>query len=244
MASSSPFSDKGNPFRADLDVQGFGPTDGEVAAIETEIARLKPIIADFPTKILHVNIEYNRTSNDYEVKLALVLPGQTFATGRVTEAWEVGLESSVQNLIRRVAHYKSTMSGEMEHAHAAAGTAMEITPDWQIDGEAVRKAIEADDYPAFRSQMMAIEPRLRERIGRWVQRYPVVQMMIGDRITIADLVEEVFLHAFDQYDQWHSEMFFGQWLETLIDPVVRAVARDPKGEVEAISFQRVWSEPQ
>jgi len=37
-------------------------------------------------------------------------------------------------------------------------------------------------------------------------------------------------------------MFFGQWIETLIDPAMKAIARDPEGELEAISFQQTWNE--
>jgi len=90
--------------------------------------------------------------------------------------------------------------------------------------------------------MYPIEASLRDRVGRWVQRYPQIQAKIGTRFTIADIVEETFMLAFDRFKDWRPEMFFGKWIETLIDPAMRAIARDPEGELEAISFQHTWNE--
>ena len=33
-----------------------------------------------------------------------------------------------------------------------------------------------------------------------------------------------------------------QWIEKLIDPAMKAIAHDPEGELETISFQRTWNE--
>ncbi len=145
-------------------------------------------------------------------------------------------------MIRRIEHYKSTMSGEPEQARVAAGTTMEVEPNRPMDGKQVVAAIESGDYTEFRKAMHPIEESLRNRVGRWVQRYPQIQAKIGTRFTIADIVEETFMLAFDRYGDWQPEMFFGQWIETLIDPAMKAIAHDPEGELEAISFQRTWSE--
>lgn len=85
-------------------------------------------------------------------------------------------------------------------------------------------AVESGDYTKFRMAMYPIEESLRDRIGRWVQRYPQIQASIGTRFTIADIVEETFMLAFDRYHGWKPEMFFGQWIETLIDPAMKAIA--------------------
>ena len=31
--------------------------------------------------------------------------------------------------------------------------------------------------------------------------------------------------AFDRYHDWQPEMFFGQWVETLIDPAMKAIQK-------------------
>lgn len=231
-------------FDTDLDVEGFTPTELERESIAAEVERIQPLVAEFPTQILHTNIQYNSHSEEYEVKLALVLPGQTFATGNVTESWQQGLETSVQKMIRRIEHYKITMSGGMEQAHAAAGTTMEVEPNRRIDGQRVTTAVQQGNFTEFRKAMYPIEASLRDRVGRWIQRYPQIQGMIGDRFTIADIVEETFMLAFDRFGDWHPEMFFGQWIESLIDPAMKAIAKDPDGELEAIGFLRSWEETQ
>lgn len=229
-------------FDTDLDVEGFTPTDAETQNIAAEVDRIRPLVQEFPTQILHINLEYNANSEEYEVKLALVLPGQTFATGDVSEVWEQSLEKSVQKMIRRIEHYKSAMSGEPEQAHIAAGTTMEVEPNRRMDGKQVVAAVESGNYAEFRKAMYPIEASLRDRVGRWVQRYPQIQAKIGTRITIADIVEETFMLAFDRYNDWQPEMFFGQWIETLIDPAMKGIAHDPEGELETISFQRTWNQ--
>ena len=229
-------------FEVDLDAEGFQPTTAERQLIETEVDRLAPLVAEFPTQILHVNVRYNQNSESYEVKLALVLPGQTFATGNVSESWHGSLETSVQKMVRRIEHYKSVLERDPQHARAVAGTTTEVEPNRQIDGLAVQAAIEAGSYNDFRQLMFPLEESLRDRIGRWIQRYPQIQSMLGERFTIADVMEETFLMAFDNHDQWHPEMFYGQWIESLIDPALKAIAQDPEGELESISFLQSWNE--
>ncbi len=229
-------------FDTDLDIEGFTPTDAETQTIAAEVDRIRPLVKEFPTQIVHINLEYNPNSEEYEVKLALVLPGQTFATGDVSEVWEQSLEKSVQKLIRRIEHYKSSMSGEPEQARIAAGTTMEVEPNRRMDGKMVAAAVESGNYAEFRKGMYPIEESLRNRVGRWVQRYPQIQAKIGSQFTIADIVEETFMLAFDRYSHWHPELLFGQWIENLIDPAMKAIANDSEGELEIISFQRTWNE--
>ena len=76
------------------------------------------------------------------------------------------------------------------------------------------------------------------RIGRWIQRYPEVEGQIGVRFEIADVVEEVFLMAFDQYDRRPKDVRFGDWLEQLIDPSVKLLRDHTEEELENIQFVR------
>ena len=227
--------------RIDLDVEGMKLSDAETATVEAEVDRIKPLTAEFPVQILHVNLRYNRNSEEYEVKLALVLTGQTFATADVSESWHGSLENCVRKMIRRVEHYKQDLSN-VESRSRAVNSEAHVEPTRQIDAVAVRTALSENDYAAFRREMGPFDASLRDRIGRWVQMYPQVDAMVGERLTLADIVEEVFLMAYEQFDSWHPEMLFGQWLETLIDPAVKAIARDPDGELEAISFQKTWQD--
>ena len=231
-----------SPFRMDIDAEGFELTDRERSVIDAEIGKLLPLIEDFPTQILHVNLKYNGNSEEYEVRLALVLPKQTFATGGVDQAWHPVMETAITKMMRRVEHYKQDLSHVTERRHHALDTDHAVEPSWQIDGDKVREAVESDNYAAFRECMLPLEGTLRDRIGRWVERYPRVEAMIGEKIFIADIMEEVFLMAFDRFDHWTDGLTFGAWCETLVDPAVKAIANDPTGELEKISFLRSWQE--
>lgn len=234
--------DVATPFRMDIDASGFEMTDRERDEVDAEVGKLLPLIEDFPTQVLHVNVKYNGNSEEYEVRLALVLPGQTFATGGVDHAWLPVMETAITKMMRRVEHYKEDLSHVTERRHHALDTDHVVEPSYQIDADAVRDAVATDNYAVFRTAMMPLEGKLRERIGRWVERYPRVEAMIGEKLFIADIMEEVFLMAFDRYDHWTDGLTFGAWVETLVDPAVKAIANDPDGELEQISFLRSWQE--
>src|SRR5947207_656222 len=74
-------------------------------------------------------------------------------------------------------------------------------------------------------------------VGRWVERDPATDAAIGTRFTIADVVEEVFLTAFETYDDRPQGLRFGDWLDSLIDPAVKELLRHPE-ELESVSLAR------
>jgi hypothetical protein len=79
---------------------------------------------------------------------------------------------------------------------------------------------------------------VRRRAGQWIERYPEVQGQIGRRLEVEDVVEEVFLLAFEHYGQRPADVRLGEWLNTLIDPAVRALQSRPDEELENISLVR------
>ncbi len=94
------------------------------------------------------------------------------------------------------------------------------------------------DYAAFRTATFAYEEPLRKRAGRWVERYPRAEAQIGNKLEMADVVEEVFLDAFEQYDRRPKGVRFGEWLEGLIDPAVKELLAHPDEELENIALAR------
>ena len=79
---------------------------------------------------------------------------------------------------------------------------------------------------------------MRKRAGRWIQRYPKIEAQLGQRFDLADITEEVFLNAFQRYDEHPREVPFGDWLEKLIDPSVKVLSEDTDEELANISFAR------
>lgn len=67
-----------------------------------------------------------------------------------------------------------------------------------------------------------------------MQRYPDLQARIGRGLEIADLVEEVFLIAFERYASRPTDVPFGTWLENLIDPAVKELQVRGDAELENI----------
>lgn len=122
------------------------------------------------------------------------------------------------------------------------GTLQEVTPDVAPELDVLERAIEARDYLAFREEMAGFDGSLRERVGRWVQRYPELDREVGERLPVADVMEEVYLTAYDQFLERPTEMRLGDWLEGLVDPGIRNLLRHPDEEAEEISFARTLRE--
>ena len=90
--------------------------------------------------------------------------------------------------------------------------------------------------------MFAFEGPLRERVGRWIERYPQVAAQLQEQVYLEDIIEEVFLTAFDEYNHRPEAIAFGEWLENLIDPAVRLVSKGEDEELDNISFARTLKE--
>src|SRR5438477_11847244 len=89
------------------------------------------------------------------------------------------------------------------------------------DSGILGEAVKAGNYQAFRSALVPYEEWLRKRAGRWIQRYPEAEAKLGQGLAIGDLVEEVYLVAFEHYPHWPREVPFHEWLDSLNDPALR-----------------------
>lgn len=114
----------------------------------------------------------------------------------------------------------------------------DLDPNVVPDAQALERAVESGDYAAFRRVAMMYEGWLNDRVGRWVQRYPELEAKIGDELVIADLVENVFLNAFERYRDKPGPMRLRDWLEEMIDPSVRLMLNRRDQELENISYAR------
>ena len=57
-------------------------------------------------------------------------------------------------------------------------------------------------------------------------------------LAIGDVVEAVYLNAFEGYARRPTEVPFHEWLDSLIDPSLKTVMRHPDEEKENASFAR------
>ena len=236
------YSDESYNLHIKLDTKNCELSEGEIQHLEQALDPLRGPVEKFPVSNLYVTVEFFPRSHDYRLKVVLALPGRQLATGDVDQYPLPGLERCVRKLIHKVIAYEGQLGDQEDVSKHIKGTRHEITPTDQADLAAAQKAVEAGDYGSFRRSMYVYEEPLRKRIGRWIQRYPVLDAQLGDRFDLSDVVEEVFLNAFERFEHHSRDVPYGEWLEHLIDPSLRLLSRDPVEELENISFARSLTE--
>jgi ribosome-associated translation inhibitor RaiA len=214
------------------------PSDGEYDKMLDGLDTLARQVEDFPQHDLRILIEWNNRSNDYSVKTTLLLPGRTLVCNEHDPVMHAAFERCVASLEASATEYKSSLNRVAERQKLEKGTQKEILPLTPVDSLALADAVRAGDYPAFRTAIAGFEDPLRLRAGRWVERYPDVQARMGHGLEINDVVDEVFLDAFEQYEHRPNDVPLGDWLENLLDPAVRALEAHPDEELENINMAR------
>ncbi|MEW4527121.1 hypothetical protein [Maioricimonas sp. JC845] len=234
------YSDQSYNLKIDLDLRDCDLTPGEIEKFESDLGTLARLVEDFPVSDLHVTIAHFPRSTEYQVKTALVLPGRTLATADRNEQAHPAYEHCIRKLIHKVTAYKQRMGNADKVAREQVGTQFQIEPTQIPDFEALHQAVQDNDYAAFRRQGDAYSAPLRKRIGRWIQRYPELQARIGEQLSIADIVDEVLINAFERFGQKPDEVPMSDWLEQLVEPSLADLIRHTDEELENISQLRTW----
>jgi ribosome-associated translation inhibitor RaiA len=232
------YSNQRHHLRIQLDAQQCDLSAAVITKMETSMNALRKQVEDFPVSDLHILVGRNGRSNDYSVKTSLVLPGGTLVSSEHSPQIHPAFEKCVHNLLEEVRAYKERMGLVAERQKQEKGTRQEVAPTLDPDLAALEAAVRDGDYAAFRAAAFGYEEPLRKRIGRWVERYPELDAQIDRRLKIADIVEEVFLDAFEGYAKRPREVRFGDWLAHLIDPAIKALAAHTDEELENINLAR------
>jgi ribosome-associated translation inhibitor RaiA len=233
-----PYSDESYNLRIELECKGCELHADEIAKMEEDLDTLRNLVSRFPVSNLYVTVIYHARSNDYHVKTSLALSGRTLFTGDRDRDFHPAFERCVRKLTHKIQAYKRQMQGEIETAKHAEGTRHHVNARGEIDLAALIQAVEADDYRAFRHVVDVFDESLTGRVGRWIQRYPEIEAELGETLTVSDIVEDVYLSAFEQFDERPHDTPPGKWLESLIDPSVQALLQRPDEEFARISFAR------
>jgi|SRR5579883_1082138 len=221
-----------------FDAHQCQPSESEIDKMIDGLDGLARQVENFPQHDLRILIEHNSRSNDYSVKLTLLLPGRTIVGSDHDGVMHAAFERALQAMEENVKAYKDSLGRVPERQKLEEGTRQELLPSIPIDAAALDAAASTGDYPAFRAALNPYEDGLRARAGRWVERYPEVQAEMGRRIDVMDIVEEVFLTAFEGHESRPAGVRYGDWLDGLIDPAVRALAAHPDEELQNISMAR------
>jgi hypothetical protein len=232
------YSDESYNLRVEIDANQFELSPEDAQRLHDGLSALGKLTEDLPVSDLYVTIIHHPRSAEYQVKTALVLSARTLFSRDTGAHFHPLFVRCVANLVQQVTAYKQVRANAYQVHKHLKGTYQEVVPSQGPDTEQVEAAVRADDYGKFRKTTLPFEESLRKRIGRWVGRYPEVQEKIGTDLAIADVVEAVFLNAFEGYDKRPPNVRFGRWLETLIDGSVKDLLRNPDEELENISFVR------
>jgi hypothetical protein len=225
------------------------PAD-ERARMQTLLAPLGAAVQDFPTADLGVKVIYHPRSRIYHVEARLHLPGQSLFAGDRDAYLDSAFQRCVRKLTLQAKAYREHPDREadrraeavMERPEAVMERRLTLNRDIvaseEPDGGMLGRAVQAGDYQAFRTLCAGYEEWLRNRIGRWVQRYPDAQDQIGNGLALGDLLEEVYLNAFEHFEQRPKQVPFHEWLEGLIDPSLKWFLKHADAERENVSVVR------
>lgn len=236
------YSDESYNLRIELDTKDCELSAAEIERMEQDLDPLARVVKNFPVSVLYLTIIHHPRSNDYHVKTALVLSGKTLFTGDRDETVHPAYIRCLRKLVKKVHTYKDELENVPEFSKQQARTHQDVLPTRDPDLELLQKAVEEGDYRTFRRATDVYEEPIRKRIGRWVQRYPDLQAEIDNRIKINDIVEEVFLNAFERFEERPDTALNGEWLEQLIEPSIEALVRNPDEEFENLRFARTLTE--
>jgi ribosome-associated translation inhibitor RaiA len=233
------YSDESYNLRVEIDAKQFELSPDDAQRLHAGLSPLDKVAEDLPVSDLYVTLFHHpRGGPEYQVKTALVLPAKTLFSSDTAASFHPAFEKCVANLVQQVTAYKRSRDNSDQLDKHRKGTYQEVVPSRELDAEQLEAAVRAGDYAQFRKAAYPYEESLRKRVGRWLGRYPEAQEKIGTDLAIADVVEAVFLNAFEGYEQRPGGVRLGRWLENLIDGSVKGLLQNPDAELENISFAR------
>jgi ribosome-associated translation inhibitor RaiA len=222
----------------------FDTHECEVAAEELrELAdqcdALAVRVGNFPKAELRAYVERNRRSNEFAVKLTLLLSTETLVASDHDPELGQAFGRALDGLERAAEGHLEKLEGtDVRQERGEAAKRQPTVEAGPLDENALAAAAAAKDYAAFRGAVAPYEEWLRLRAGRRVERDPEAQVMMNRDFDVLDLMEGTFLAAFENYEHRQQEVPFHEWLEGLIDPTVRAFVRDPYHERENVNMAR------
>ncbi len=122
------FSDESYNLRIKLDTENCEFNAEDIQRLESDLDPLREPVRDFPISDLFLSFIRHPRSHQYRVKVSLVLPGKTLATGDLDERPSVAFRRCVRKLIKKVEAYKYRMSHTGETAKYEEGTRHDVTP--------------------------------------------------------------------------------------------------------------------
>ena len=235
------YTDDRYRLRVEIDARDCNIPPDELSRMQNRLASVGEVVKEFPSSELTVKVIRHPDSNVYHDEFRLRLPGKTLFTGDSDPDMHRAFDRGVRKLVWKTTAYswKGRRDTEAETvARREAALDRNIVAPTEPDAGPLGQAARDGDYQAFRTRAAGYEEWLRDRVGRWVQRYPEAQARIGGDIAIGDLLEEVYLNAFEQFPNRRTDIALHEWFDGLIDPSLKLFLRHPDREAENADMVR------
>jgi hypothetical protein len=224
--------------RVEIQSDGCQLPKDELARMQQLLEPVGEAVQDFPCSELVINV-LRHPRQEYHVEARLKVPGRTLVSGDCDLFLDSAFQRCVRKLTRKASDYAQNPDrGAVKSAEKLTAIERGVMLPEERDAGPLGEAFLAGDYRAFRTGLSGYEEWVRKRVGRWLQRYPQAEARVGDGLLIGDVVEEVFLNAFERFGQRPVEVPLNQWLDGLIDPSVKVLLRHPDEEGENASLAR------
>jgi hypothetical protein len=214
----------------------------ELTHIQDDLTLLAQNLAEFPTSELYLRIVHHPRSERYHVQAKLKLPGKTIVTGHYSPWLDEALNRCLGKIRRRVDGYKNEAPRDAIAAAEQRKELADVVAPMEPDAGELGAAVERQDFAAFRRLLAGYESQLRTEVAHRTLGDARIAPMIGWELDNDDIVEDVYLTAFEHFAEKPDQTTIGQWLVDFIEPSMQALAGDPD-EREAASFARTLSSP-
>jgi ribosome-associated translation inhibitor RaiA len=233
------YTDDRHHLRVQIEAKQCNIPQDELTRMERTLSSLGEEVEDFPTSDLSITVIRHPRSQDFHVEAKLQVPGRSLRTGDTDIYLDSAFDRCTRKLVQKVRDYKAHPDWQaIEQARKEINRNQDVAAPGGTDMGPLGEAVAAGDYQLFRNLLINYESWIRRRVGRWIERYPKAQALVGNGLSVGDLVEEVYLNAFEHYRQRPTEVPFHQWLEQLLDPSLQAMLRHPGEESMNASFAR------
>jgi hypothetical protein len=222
-----------------FDAKGCSIPRDEQDRMEVLLIPLRQAVSEIPSSHLSIGVIHHPKNQVYHVEFKLKTPSRTLFADAADAYLDSAFQRGLDQLLNEVRNNSPAVNGRAD-ATVAQRLAMDaalVAPEDPSAG-ALAATVLAGDYRAFRTALSGYEDWLGKRIGRWVQRFPEVEARIGGDLRIGDIVEEVYLNAFEQLTRRPTGVRFSDWLVNLIDPSIKSLLRRPDMERENASLGR------
>jgi ribosome-associated translation inhibitor RaiA len=236
---NSQYNDDRNHLRVEIRSKRCEVPQDERARMQERLREIGEKVRELPAAQLTLNLIYHPRAQDYHAEAKLKLAGRTFFAGERNDYLDSAFQGCVGRLLAQLDGYgehPDRAAAERDRQRAARDADIVLPED--PDAGPVANAVHAGNYRAFRTTMAGYEEWLRKRVGRWLQRYPAVEDRVGNDILIGDLIEEVYLRAFEGFAKRPADIRVSEWLDKLIDPSLRELVKNPDAVHQEASLAR------